>query len=131
MGHTLELRAGEARDNMNPQLILKLDALREFVGRPLVVHVGFAVAGHSSGSQHYLGNAADFHIEGLTLLEQFLAAERFNFAGIGLYPFWEQLGLHCDVRPLTARQPGPRWLRDEKGTYLALTARLLEQLKIR
>ena len=131
VGHMLELQAQEARDNMNPQLILKLDSLREFVGRSLIIHAGFEVSGHSPGSQHYLGNAADFHIEGLSLLEQYLAAERFNFSAIGLYPFWERPGLHCDVRPLGLRQPGPRWFRDGQGTYLALTARLLEELKIR
>ncbi len=96
---------------MNQELILRLEALREFVGRPVIIHEAFATSGHAPNSQHYLGNAVDLHIEGFSLIEMYLAAERFNFTGVGLYgpDVWRNPGLHLDVRPLAKGQPGARW----------------------
>lgn len=85
-------------DYMNPLLGLKLDALREYVGKPIIIHEGYAESGHSENSAHYFGNAVDLHIEGLNLIEQYLVAERFLWGGLGLYPEWNTPGLHLDIR---------------------------------
>jgi len=110
---------------MRFELLMKLDALREFCGNPIIIHCGYATEGHSQSSQHYLGKAADFHIEGVSLINQYLLAERFNFAGIGLYPDWKNPGLHCDVR--SKQKPYNRWARVE-GRYVFLNDSTLRGL---
>jgi uncharacterized protein YcbK (DUF882 family) len=86
---------------MNRDLILKLHAMRIFTNKPFIIHCGYATSGHSFHSQHYLGNAVDFHIKGLSPLEQFLIALKFGFKGYGIYgkDVWNNPGLHLDVRP--------------------------------
>ena len=85
-------------DKMSYELLVKLDALRDFLGKRIVIHCGYATKGHSRNSMHYVGQAVDLHIEGLSVIEAWLASERFDFGGIGLYPKWENPGLHLDVR---------------------------------
>lgn len=53
---------------MNPNLIKLLDAMREHFGQPITITSGYRCAAYNkkvggiSGSQHTLGNAADFYI---------------------------------------------------------------------
>lgn len=55
-------------EGMNPNLIKLLDAMREHFGQPITITSGYRCAAYNkkvggiSGSQHTLGNAADFYI---------------------------------------------------------------------
>jgi uncharacterized protein YcbK (DUF882 family) len=95
---------------VNGLLLLLLDALREEIGCPFVIHCAYETSGHSPKSQHYLGNAVDFHIEGLPFLEAMGRMERAlenlqvsDRVGLGIYPHWLHPGFHLDVRGLRAR----------------------------
>jgi len=55
------------------------------------------------------------------LLDFYLAAERFSFNGIGIYPSWAHKGLHLDVRELRKYQPGARWIRVD-SEYIKLNS---------
>jgi len=60
-------------------------------------------------SQHFFGRAADIHILGMHVLDQFVLAERFSPGGLGVYPkdVWTYTpGLHVDVR---STDVGRRW----------------------
>lgn len=101
---------------MDHNLIIRLDQLRELAGKPIIIHCGYATEGHSLNSFHYKGMAADLHIEGYSLLDQYLLAEQAGpFGGIGVYPDWSRPGLHLDVRP----GPHKRWGRTD-GIYTPL-----------
>lgn len=96
-------------------LIRKLDALREDLGRPVTITSGYRCEAHnravggSPNSQHLLGKAADiavyeYKLNGkvlprMTAAELLPYAEKHGFDGIGLYSW----GLHVDVRGYKAR----------------------------
>lgn len=104
-------------------LIFTLDAFAEFVGRRVILHNVFDVSGHSDGSYHYVGQAGDLHVEGLHVIDQFIAASRFDgFNGLGVYPNWINPGLHCDIRPKSNRLlPDSLWMCRESGVYIPLS----------
>lgn len=106
-------------NKVHHRLIHTLDEMRAFCGRPIIIHNAYATTGHSDNSYHYRGEAVDFHIKGISLLWQFLFAERFGFGGIGVYPHWNNPGLHCDIRYHWPESdvPGDRWWRDDGGDY--------------
>lgn len=113
------------------KLIFTLLAFRKFVDRPVHIHCAYELTGHS-GKYHPLGMAVDFHVEGMSVVDQFIALSRFDgFNGIGIYPHWNNPGLHGDIRPKTDNfDPDARWIRDKKGNYLALTwQNLLKEVK--
>lgn len=114
-------------DKMSFELLKKLDPLREFCGNAIVVLRGYETTGHCKNSQHYLGKAADLYIVGVSLINQYLLAERFNFGGIGLYPDWNNPGLHCDVRSKAKEDPYNRWVRIN-GKYVFLNEAVLRQI---
>lgn len=93
-------------------LVLSLDGIRRLSGKPLsLTCTAFTHTGHSPKSQHYLGNAADWRLSGLSLLDMWIYAERFNLTGIGLYP--NPNGhpfIHTDVRPLESSKAHARWI---------------------
>lgn len=108
-------------DKVNPYLVIALDALRDSVGKPIIIHCAYSTDGHAKDSMHYNGKAVDIHIVGLNVVDQFLAAERIGlFNGIGVYPFWNSPGLHLDIRT----QPG-RWGRNAAGVYVALNSKFI------
>jgi len=113
---------------MSRRLLYLLDAWRDFIECPVVVHCGFEEKGHSEKSQHYLGNAVDLHVVGMSLLYAYLSVERFGFTGIGVYPYWSSPGLHLDVRPLGELVSGARWWRDGNGAYGLLGKEAMEVL---
>ena len=102
-------------DNMNPRLIYLLDQFRNYVGRPIRINYG-TQGSHSPNSQHFLGNAIDLYVPALSWKEQFLAATRFPFTGVGVYPFWNNPGLHLDIRTLQNGQKD-MWWRNNHGNY--------------
>ena len=97
---------------MNHTLLLLLDDFRDFIDSRIVISQGTQGV-HSDDSQHYLGNAADIVCPDYTdgLFSLWMAAERFNFTGIGLYVDWKYQGrhtggLHLDVRALNYQRDG-------------------------
>lgn len=99
-------------DKMSGFLLLVIHALRKVVGQPFVIHCAYATAGHEDGSQHYVGGAVDFHIEGMSFKDAIAAVEQAltalqieNRVGLGIYPDWPEAirGFHLDVRGVRAR----------------------------
>lgn len=108
------------------RVVIYLDMMRKVSGHPIVIHCAYETAGHTETSQHYHGRAVDFHIAGMTLLEQYLFAERFPWTGIGVYPDWNSPGLHCDVRTIDDYR-GSRWGRN--GTeYVPLDEAMIRRM---
>ena len=107
---------------VNFYLVSALDTLRDAVNKPIVIHCAYDTKGHSDGSMHYIGKAADIHIVGMSLVDQYLAAEKLGlFNGIGLYRGWNNPGLHLDLR----QKPG-RWGRNAAGHYCELNAKFIQ-----
>jgi uncharacterized protein YcbK (DUF882 family) len=120
---------GEHADKMSPQLISALEFLRDIVNRPIKINSAYRI--NDPGSTHGAGLAADIVISGLSLMDQFLIAEKTGlFTGIGLYPFWNQPGLHVDVRKLKRNELGKRWIRDKKEEYVALNSENLRKFGV-
>jgi len=95
---------------VNGTLLLLLQEIRAYVGKSFVIHNAYEKGGHSEKSQHYIGNAVDFHIEGISFLnaiEEIEEAIRFyqveDHIGLGIYPDWYNPGFHLDVRGTKAR----------------------------
>jgi len=107
---------------MSWDLLRRLDALREFIGFPIYVLCGYETSGHTDNSMHYVGKAADVYCKEESLVNFYLAAERFGFGGIGVYTWGTPSGfLHLDVREVDLEQKLPsRWASYRKGEYVAL-----------
>ncbi len=98
-------------EKVNGSLLILLDKIRELSNIPIVIHNAYATTGHSSNSQHYLGNAVDFHFktnrpyaEQIQILESILRLlQVYDFVGLGIYPDWGKKGFHLDVRGEKAR----------------------------
>ena len=113
-------------NKMAHNLIMGIVALRKFVGRKIIIHCGFEE--RQTGGYHPYGMAVDFHIEGLSPVDQFLACCRFDvFNGIGFYTWWNSPGCHVDVRPKRLKLDfDARWASVEKGKYVKVTHALLK-----
>ena len=101
---------------VNGLLLLLLSAIRKEYKKvdpsaSFIIHCAYAEKGHSNDSQHYDGNAADFHIltsvpyrdqitKVLHILQGLQVADR---VGLGIYPEWNNKGFHLDVRGTYAR----------------------------
>jgi uncharacterized protein YcbK (DUF882 family) len=75
-----------------------------------MIHEGYATDGHSDKSQHYEGNAVDFHADNITLEEAYVKLCKIldllqltDRVGLGLYPDWNSPGFHLDLRGSRAR----------------------------
>lgn len=108
---------------VSKELVMMVDQLREDCGHPIIIHVAWEPTGHEENSEHYLGLAVDLHIVDMPLFEQWVWAEQYAFRGIGLYPYWNNPGLHVDIRR-TPRARGYRWWRDQDGVYKAVNKQL-------
>ena len=117
------VRGFNARENwgdafrMNGMVVILLDRLREVYRKrydehaSFVIHSGFATSGHAPLSQHYKGNAIDFHINStLSFVAQHKAVlailtdlQVSQYIGFGIYPDWNSPGFHIDVRGVFAR----------------------------
>jgi len=91
-------------------LVRELDSFRAYIDIPIQITCG-TQGTHVEDSQHYLGLAVDVvfpSIDKKDLFDIYLAASRFGFKGIGVYPFWRpQGGLHLDIRDTPMRH---QWL---------------------
>ncbi len=108
------------KNKINGLLVLLLDKITDRVKEycwnkykrisPCIIHCAYETSGHSLNSQHYKGNAADFHFENITALEAYeimiKVLKEFqteDFVGLGVYPDWFKPGFHLDVRGYKAR----------------------------
>lgn len=105
-------------DKMDSKLIYQIDYMRDYIDRPVHIHCGFE--DRNAIGYHPKGLAADLHIEGLSVFDQFILASRFGFTGIGLYPIWNNQGLHVDMRPIEIGQPRKVWGCNAPGNYVAV-----------
>ena len=107
-------------EKVNGLLLLLLDIIRKELGHSIFIHNAYSLTGHSETSQHYLGNAADFHVDGMIFVEAVDKVQEIlekynvhNHVGLGIYTDWLTPGFHLDVRGKKAR-----WGR-VKGKYVA------------
>ena len=98
-----------------------------------VIHNAYDTSGHATDSQHYKGNAADFHIDTsisykdqiAILLDIFKDLQVEDRVGFGIYPQWNNKGFHLDVRGTRAR-----WGQID-GKYVSMSEALIkEDLKL-
>lgn len=116
---------GQYADEMDAQLIYRIDKLRVQANRPIRINDHFRPG---DKGQHGLGKAVDIVIMGMSLLDQYLLAEKSGlFTGIGLYPYWNTPGIHLDVRDVKLGEPGARWGRNAAGVYVALNAKFIQE----
>lgn len=102
-----EFESGDTKEvKIDPELIEKLEKLRQRIGQPLVINSGYRTPEHnervggSPKSQHVEGRAADIReVKGLSIDEMAILAESIGFGGIGKYSW----GIHVDVRGEKAR----------------------------
>jgi len=111
----------EHPDWLDRTLICTLDDLREYVGKPFIVHCDFEF--RNNESWHSYGMAIDGHFEGIHPYDQYEAACRFDdFNGVGFYTWWQQPGIHVDTRPKAKIQHDARWCSVVRGRYQPVTA---------
>lgn len=95
---------------VHPDLVQKLEVLRQMAGAPVVVTSGYRCTGYNKAvggvdnSYHTLCMAADVWIYGMSTQQLAEMAEQVSFEGIGVYP--EQGFVHVDVREYRARLEG-------------------------
>ncbi len=112
---------------MEASIVFGLMGFRKYVGRPVHVHCGWEA--RTTGGWHPTGCGTDVHVEGLHVVDMYLAAERFDeFNGIGIYPNWNNPGLHLDTRPHDKTAIDSRWACLESGVYVPLAWNFLKRL---
>lgn len=117
-------------DKLDNRLIMGMYQYEDWIWKQypfarVVIHNDWAETGHLPDSQHYLGKACDFHVDGVPLVDAWLACERVvKFTGIGIYTDWKTPGLHADVRDEDVRA---RWWRKD-DVYVAADRWLLAAL---
>ncbi|MEW5920673.1 MAG: D-Ala-D-Ala carboxypeptidase family metallohydrolase [Bacillota bacterium] len=88
-----ECKDGSRQVVLHRELLERLQALRDALGRPVIVNN--AAVGGSPHSYHLRGMAADIRVPGLSPAELATAARQASFRGIIIYPTF----VHVDVRP--------------------------------
>ena len=92
---------------LSPELLLKLEHLRDLVNIPIYINSGYRCekennrVGGVPGSYHLCGMAADIHVQDIFLNYLLFYAQRVGFTGIGFYE--KRNFLHLDVRPGSKR----------------------------
>ena len=97
------------------ELVVLLQCIREHFGKPLQITSGYRTAAHnaavggSKSSQHLLGRAADFYVEGVDVATVAAYAETLlpGKGGIGRYP--PRKGRACGWVHLDTRSTKARW----------------------
>jgi len=116
----------EHPDWLDKTLIITLDDLRGYVGKPFHIHCDFDP--RKNFSWHSYGFAIDGHFENMHAYDQYEAACRFDdFNGIGFYLWWNSPGIHIDTRPHGKLKHDARWFSPKKGIYLPVTAENLRR----
>lgn len=95
-----ECKDGNHQVKVHPDLIEKLQKLRDLVKKPIKINSAYRtpeynkLIGGVGGSQHIEGKAADIVISGYTPKQVRDLAKKIGFRGIGVYPTFT----HVDVR---------------------------------
>lgn len=114
-------------DKMEYHFINRLDMFRKMIDKPIIIHSSYR---EGDPRYHGKGEAVDIHIKGISLLCAYaLANESGLFGGIGVYPKWNNPGLHLDMRPERARwgcwtPTDPK----KKNIYVPLDSAFLERI---
>lgn len=121
-----QLRYFNRRENwgdiseVDVRLLHCLDNVRGLLKRRIYIHCCYEMRGHSPNSFHKVGMAVDFDVEGTQLSELFdlyrFFRENWFSGGVGIYPYWNNPGLHLDIRP--HGHTNPTWLKDKEGKYI-------------
>jgi uncharacterized protein YcbK (DUF882 family) len=106
-----------APDKIDFTLMYKLDQLRIFINKPIIITSSNDPGQvHENNSYHYKGLAVDIVVpQADNMMDVYLAATRFNWGGIGIYPDWKYDGktvggMHLDVRPVDASGHNASWM---------------------
>ena len=89
--------------HVEPELVAKLQTLRDSLGRPITVTSGYRCPIHNRNiggatqSRHMQGQAADLTVNGVSPTAVATAADRVGFGGIGIYV--KSGFTHVDVGP--------------------------------
>ena len=113
---------------MSYVLLLTLDNFREYVNQPIIIHCGYEDRGNDS--YHCKGMAVDCHIKNMNLYDAYMAATRFAFYGIGVYPWWNKPGLHLDVRPIDKLGHRSYWGSTGAGEYCAISSDFVSEFLV-
>lgn len=98
--YEFECHDGNHEVKVDPELVEKLQKLRDTVGKPIIINSAYRTPeynkqiGGVGGSQHIEGKAADIRINGYTPKQVRDLAKKIGFRGIGIYPTFT----HVDVR---------------------------------
>lgn len=118
---------------ISPGLVRTLDQYRDFIDTKIIITCGTQGA-HTEGSQHYLGTAVDVVFPDISkkdLFDLFIAALRFPFNGVGMYPHWKPYGgLHLDVRSAPSKALWLARLDGEKQVYIDFKLNELKKDKV-
>jgi len=110
-------------NKMKLSIVRAVDDLRAYVRKKVRVHCGWE---DRKTGYHPMGIAVDCHIEGMHIIDQFIAASRFDaFNGIGVYLNWNSPGLHLDTRGNKLPQEA-RWGCIKTGQYVPLDKAFFE-----
>lgn len=111
-------------NKMNKFFVFRLDKLRDFIGKPIVIHSDYR---EGDIGYHGKGEAVDFHVKELNIVDAYLLIEKSGlFNGIGIYPNWNNPGFHVDMRSEPARWGS--WSKRQPNVYEALDADFIDRL---
>lgn len=118
-------------DMLDTRLLYMLDSMvieetRHIPNLVFITHCDFR---KNDSGEHGMYRAVDGHFESngkvLPVFTQFLIVLRYNFTGVGFYPYWKRPGVHADVRPILLTGRRATWWRDKDGTYRKIEDYLL------
>ena len=113
-------------DKMKYHFINRLDQFRKSINKPIIIHSSYRVG---DPGYHGSGEAVDVHIVGISLLCAYtLASESGLFGGIGVYPGWNNPGLHLDMRANKARWGCWTKTGEKTNIYVPLDSAFLERI---
>jgi len=104
---------GSGTCKMDPQFMVKLDALRKKFGKPIIITSGYRSPeynisiGGSKNSAHVQGKAADIAVSHADAYKIVGIAIELGFTGIGVSQKGSGRFIHVDTADNTAKQPRP------------------------
>ncbi|MDO7787107.1 D-Ala-D-Ala carboxypeptidase family metallohydrolase [Desulforamulus aquiferis] len=89
--------------HVKPELVNKLEKLRQLIGKPITITSGYRSPEHNAriggaiNSRHLLGQAVDIVVQGMNPVQVAKLAEQVGFRGIGIYD--KDRFTHVDIGP--------------------------------